>query len=308
MPRTAPPGLNRRQKTDLKKEPDPGVIRTREEGGQSLAYLEGWYVIAEANRIFGTENWDRVTLTTQSVWQGRIDGRPACAVTARVRICLRAGSSGFVREGSGYGLATGPNPGDAHGQALKTAETDATKRALATLGAPFGLTLYDHQAKPDPTDTPAGRPFNDPASVPTGDPANDDEAPACWMIYSETGEVRAAYREPVTGCSALRRALDAADTPAALQRLFEANRRFIARLAHERPDLRDATDRHYSEILSALYQRRLKRLSPPPGATGLTPERDDLTPPAGQDTGPVDGHRRPGHAQAAKENGHAQDQ
>ena len=36
-------------------------------------------------------------------------------------------------------------PGEAHELALKAAETDATKRALATFGNPFGLALYDRE-------------------------------------------------------------------------------------------------------------------------------------------------------------------
>ena len=35
--------------------------------------------------------------------------------------------------------------GEAHELALKAAETDATKRALATFGNPFGLALYDRE-------------------------------------------------------------------------------------------------------------------------------------------------------------------
>src|SRR5262245_47381000 len=34
------------------------------------------------------------------------------------------------------------SPGEVHDTALKGAETDATKRALATFGKPFGLALY----------------------------------------------------------------------------------------------------------------------------------------------------------------------
>ena len=34
---------------------------------------------------------------------------------------------------------------EAHDLALKAAETDATKRALATFGNPFGLALYDRE-------------------------------------------------------------------------------------------------------------------------------------------------------------------
>ena len=38
--------------------------------------------------------------------------------------------------------AAAPSPGEVHDIALKAAETDATKRALATFGKPFGLELY----------------------------------------------------------------------------------------------------------------------------------------------------------------------
>jgi hypothetical protein len=48
-------------------------------------------------------------------------------------------------EGCGSGSAKAPIPGEAHELALKAAETDATKRALATFGNPFGLALYDRE-------------------------------------------------------------------------------------------------------------------------------------------------------------------
>src|SRR5206468_753017 len=37
--------------------------------------------------------------------------------------------------------------GEAHDRALKSAETDATKRALATFGKAFGLALYGRQVQ-----------------------------------------------------------------------------------------------------------------------------------------------------------------
>jgi Rad52/22 family double-strand break repair protein/integrase-like protein len=48
----------------------------------------------------------------------------------------------IVREGHGSGEGRGNSPGEVHDIALKAAETDATKRALATFGKPFGLELY----------------------------------------------------------------------------------------------------------------------------------------------------------------------
>jgi hypothetical protein len=62
-----------------------------------------------------------------------------------VRIYVRAGDALIVREGSGTGEGTGDTPGQAHEIALKSSETDATKRALATFGNVFGLALYDRE-------------------------------------------------------------------------------------------------------------------------------------------------------------------
>jgi hypothetical protein len=62
--------------------------------------------------------------------------------TARVRISVQAGATTIVREGHGSGEGRGASPGEVHDTALKAAETDATKRALATFGKPFGLALY----------------------------------------------------------------------------------------------------------------------------------------------------------------------
>jgi hypothetical protein len=61
---------------------------------------------------------------------------------ARVRITVQADQVTIVREGHGSGEGRGVSPGEVHDIALKAAETDATKRALATFGKPFGLELY----------------------------------------------------------------------------------------------------------------------------------------------------------------------
>jgi hypothetical protein len=66
-----------------------------------------------------------------------------CFYSAKVRITVRAGETLTVREGIGTGLGRSAQPEVAHDIAVKAAETDATKRALATFGNPFGLALYD---------------------------------------------------------------------------------------------------------------------------------------------------------------------
>ena len=120
-------------------------VRTRRVQDTTLAYVEGWHVIAEANRIFGYDAWDRHTLSTRCVWSGAANHHFAAAYIAKVRIAVRAGAIVITREGCGSGNAKAPTPGEAHELALKAAETDATKRALATFGNPFGLALYDRE-------------------------------------------------------------------------------------------------------------------------------------------------------------------
>lgn len=120
----------------------PQHIKTREADGITLSYLEGWHVIAEANRIFGFDGWDRETISSECVWKTQANGRYSAAYVTRIRIRVRAGENVVVREGSGTGESNASSPAQAHEFAAKAAETDATKRALMTFGNAFGLSLY----------------------------------------------------------------------------------------------------------------------------------------------------------------------
>lgn len=126
----------------LRSKLNPQNVRTREADGISLSYLEGWHVVAEANRIFGFDGWDRETISSDCVWTKQHDGRYCAAYVTRIRIRVRAGEAVIVREGSGAGESRASSPGQAHEYAAKAAETDATKRALMTFGNAFGLSLY----------------------------------------------------------------------------------------------------------------------------------------------------------------------
>ena len=133
---------------------DRAKVRQREQGRSQVSYLEGWQVIAEANRIFGFDGWQRQTIAVRCVAQAeRLIGRdqkPGWGVTytARVRVTVTAGDlMPLVREGSGAGHGIDADLGQAHESALKEAETDAMKRALMTFGNPFGLALYDKQQR-----------------------------------------------------------------------------------------------------------------------------------------------------------------
>ncbi len=97
--------------------------------GRKLDYISGEHAIAEANRIFGFDGWSCETVHMECVKEN-----PPTYI-ARVRV--RAG--GVTREGWG-----GDNGKD-HENAVKSAETDAIKRALRTFGNQFGLPLYDKE-------------------------------------------------------------------------------------------------------------------------------------------------------------------
>lgn len=126
---------------------DKTAVKSREQSGRKLPYIEGWHVIAEANRIFGFDAWTSETVDIRLVAEGpRKIGKPpnqreghGVSYVARVRVAV----GDVVREGVGAGHGIDADLGLAHESAIKEAETDARKRALMTFGNPFGLALYD---------------------------------------------------------------------------------------------------------------------------------------------------------------------
>jgi DNA recombination protein Rad52 len=164
----------------------PQNVRTREADGVSLSYLEGWHVMAEANRIFGFDGWDRETLSSECVWTKQVNGRYCAAYVTRVRIRVRAGDVLITREGSGAGESSAASPGQAHEYAAKAAETDATKRALMTFGNAFGLSLYGGTPEPRAKVIPASEPTQRvPAEVARNSDEVASEAPGSTPLEPE---------------------------------------------------------------------------------------------------------------------------
>jgi Rad52/22 family double-strand break repair protein len=171
-----------------------------------------------------------------------------------VRIRVRAARTVIVREGSGCGSATANSSGEAHDMALKAAETDATKRALATFGNAFGLGLYDKEqngvtAKKTPV------------------------MPSTFVIYDPLGAPFASNLSPEGFCTGLRQLIQVATVPAELQALSDRNKDGIGRLRLEAPALRTSKKVHYADILERLIKDRLEPTSPP--AEGMAPAISD---------------------------------
>ncbi len=215
-------------------------VRTRQLCGMALSYIEGWHAIAEANRIFGYDAWDRQTMTMKCVWEGLWRNRSACSYIARVRIRVRAGDAEICREGCGSGHGSGATPGEAHESAIKEAETDAMKRALTTFGNPFGLALYDKEQQ-----NVRGRRRK-------RDTNGANAQPITWIVLSAEGEYLSAHEDPVDTCKALRQLLEAASTKERLRALWQRNLVTLAMLKRNLPALKTDTDQHYADILTSL--------------------------------------------------------
>ena len=116
---------------------DPKVVSSRQQGKMQLSYLESWYVINEANRIFGFDGWQSETIQLDCVQSDDF----CVTYIAKVRVTV----GDVIREGVGAGHGKGErvNLGDKHESAVKEAESDARKRALMQFGNQFGLSLYD---------------------------------------------------------------------------------------------------------------------------------------------------------------------
>ena len=141
-------GFSAKQVAALDRRLSSRKIRTREMNGRQLSYIEGWYAISEANRIFGFDGWNRETVKSRCVLARENRGSFLAVYIAKVRITVHVEGKTIIREGHGSGEGRGTSPGEVHDIALKAAETDATKRSLATFGKPFGLELYRKDKRP----------------------------------------------------------------------------------------------------------------------------------------------------------------
>ena len=129
--------FTKEQTEQLNQPINPKVVSYREKGNIQLAYLESWYVINEANRIFGFDGWSSETIQLDCVQSDDF----CVTYIAKVRVTV----GDVIKEGVGAGHGKGErvNLGDKHESAVKEAESDARKRAFMQFGSQLGLSLYD---------------------------------------------------------------------------------------------------------------------------------------------------------------------
>ena len=257
-------------------------VKMRSSNGAQLAYVEGWHAISEANRIFGYESWDRQTLAPRCVWQEKQRGETACIYSTKVRITVRAGEVAIVREGVGTGMGRSTSAETAHDIALKAAETDATKRALATFGNPFGLALYDKDKRGVTKQHRRGRP---PKKIQRLLPP-----PAPLVLHHADGTVH-SYDSVAELVTAALQCLQDARTRAGLYAFWEANLDSLA--AVSRAGLVNGEDP--ARVVGAALKARLRALTAasenaacPVAAAGETPDLTvPIAPPACKEAQPA---------------------
>jgi DNA repair and recombination protein RAD52 len=138
-------GFSDDQKKLLSDKLESKHVKPPSQYGPKGDYLEGWHVIAEANRIFGFDGWSYEVMEAKCVSEApRKIGKQqkdgwGVTYTAKVRVVV----AGVMREDFGAGHGYDLDAGLAHESAIKEAVTDSLKRALRTFGNPFGLALYD---------------------------------------------------------------------------------------------------------------------------------------------------------------------
>lgn len=111
-------------------------------GGKTLSYLETWDVKAHLIRIFGFGQWSWNVLSAEQVFEQEITGKWNVAYKVLGRLEIHATKACYSE--AAIGSATLPQRGEAHDMAIKTAESDALKRAAINLGDQFGLSLYNN--------------------------------------------------------------------------------------------------------------------------------------------------------------------
>jgi hypothetical protein len=248
-------------------------VRTRELCGRTLSYVEGWHVIAEANRVFGFDSWDRETVSAECVWSEAKREPKMCAYAARVRIRVRAGETIVCREGSGVGHGIGSTLGEAHESALKEAETDAMKRAFATFGNLFGLALYDKEQN-GVRRLPA---------KPVGLRAIE------WILRSASGECASTHRKPEAFCTAVREVVTSASSLEDLNAIWARNTDTISQMRIVCPELQTASGVHYADVLEKLYRQQCEVLEP--GADS-SPAREAVETPLESPAHPIPSPKR----------------
>lgn len=193
--------LNDQQYHQLLKNLNPTRVAKRTQAGHSLSYLEAYDVKAHLIRIFGFGGFNAEVIESTLAFEEQVDGKNGkqWSVGYKVVMQLMIPSLNAVYSEAAVGSASLPSRGDAHDMAVKTAESDALKRAAINLGTQFGLSLYNDGSTKDVVGMTLDRATV--AQVKDGEPAQpvtgttDEHAPAEPMVLPNTEDAGIWYEQ-----------------------------------------------------------------------------------------------------------------
>lgn len=125
-------------------------VAKRTQAGRSLSYLEAWDVRATLNRIFGFLGWSADVTSSELVFEEKNEkGQWSVGYKVTLKLSIFDEYSAATYTEAAVGSSSLPQRGEAHDMAIKTAESDALKRAAMNLGTQFGLSLYNDGSRQD---------------------------------------------------------------------------------------------------------------------------------------------------------------
>lgn len=142
-------GILNTNQTDVLLKP---ISKQRVGHKQGQSHVEAYDIRAHLIRMFGFGNWDFEMLDTELLFdvpRELKNGKPGCYIAYKVTVRITVRNAHGIEvahyDGTAVGSASQPDymRADAHDMAVKTAESQALKRAAINLGDQFGLSLYN---------------------------------------------------------------------------------------------------------------------------------------------------------------------
>ena len=136
--------MNSNQYQQLLRPLNGSRVAQRDQAGRKLSYLKAWDVKAHLIRIFGFGGWNWTVTAAELAFEDKTE-KGTWNVGYKVIGTLTVPCLEFCSyTEAAVGSATLGQRGEAHDMAIKTAESDALKRAAINLGDQFGLSLYNN--------------------------------------------------------------------------------------------------------------------------------------------------------------------
>lgn len=135
--------MNSNQYQQLLRPLNGSRVAQRDQAGRKLSYLEAWDVKAHLIRIFGFGGWNWTVENAELAFEDKNE-KGYWNVGYKVIGTLTVPCLNCSYAEAAVGSATLGQRGEAHDMAIKTAESDALKRAAINLGDQFGLSLYNN--------------------------------------------------------------------------------------------------------------------------------------------------------------------